>query len=167
MGIIYAVIALISYLLLPWTALEVVDSIDLPALGVSVDYTKAGLDVERMKFFIWGLGLIQMGLGFAKGSSPKRSKRRACFNLLQVLGGGVYMYVIRYTGISKVPIELIGFGMIVVDFSTFMYLLFGIVCMNVLLNIFDVIIAIKDQKSGAVYSLDKEWLEKKRGATIS
>lgn len=155
MGVLYAAIALISFVILPWTGLSVVKNLELN--DVTINYAR--FNIDRILFFIQSLGIVQVGIAFGRGSSPKYSKRRALFSLAQVIGSGVYVYIIRFSGLSQIPITLENIGEITIIFDNMMYMAFGIILINGLLSIFDLIISIKDQKDGTVYSLDKEFKE--------
>ncbi len=152
-GILHAAIAAISYIVMPYLGLSVMKSLDLSGLGVNIDYAR--LNIDMIIFYIEAIGIILVGLGFAKGSSPKHSKRRAIFSLGQILTSGTYAYIIKYSGLSQIPIVLLGFGSITVTFDTFVFMIFGIVVLNASLALFDIIIAFLDQRRSKVYSLDK------------
>nr|MDO8112974.1 hypothetical protein [Candidatus Sigynarchaeota archaeon] len=156
-GIISAAIAVVMYVAIPWIGLNVVKTLDLGAYG-SIDYAR--FNINNILFFIQSLGIIQAGIAFAKGSSPKYSKRRAVFSLLSFGGAGAYSYIIKYSGLSQVPIILTGIGEITVTFDALVFMVFGIVVLNSVLALFDLFITIKDQKNKVVYSLDKEKKER-------
>jgi hypothetical protein len=152
-GFTSALIALVSYVIIPWIGLSVVKGITLPA-GITIDYFRA--QVDDIIFYIQALGIIQAGIAFAKGSSPKYSKRKAIFSLFNYLGAASYSYIIKFSGLSQIPIILAGVGELSVSLDSFVYMMFGIVVVNSLLALFDLVLAIKDQYTKKVYSLDKE-----------
>jgi hypothetical protein len=151
-GIVSAVITLAMYVLIPWISLSVVKSISLA--GITIDYAR--FNVDSILFYIIAMGIIQTGIAFAKGSSPKYSKRRAVFTLFNFIGAASYSYIIKFSGLSRIPIMLSDLGFVTVNLDMFVFFVFGIVVVNSLLALFDLIIAIKDQHSQKVYSLDKE-----------
>nr|MDO8116496.1 hypothetical protein [Candidatus Sigynarchaeota archaeon] len=153
-GIIHGAIAAITYIVMPYIGLSVVKSLDLSGLGVNIDYAR--LNIDMIIFYIEAIGIILVGLGFAKGSSPKYSKRRSIFALAQILTSGTYAYIIKFSGLSQIPIVLMGFGSIIVTFDTFVFMIFGIVVLNSMLMTFDIIIAFLDQRQAKVISKDKK-----------
>ncbi len=152
-GMLSAIISLVSYVLLPWIGLSVAKTIALPGY-VEINYFRSQID--DILFYIIAMGIIQTGIAFAKGSSPKYSKRKAIFSLFNLLGAAAYSYIIKFTGLSRIPIVITGLGEIRVSLDAFVFFVFGIVVLNATLAIFDLIIAIKDQQKGMVYSLDEE-----------
>ncbi|MBN2152756.1 MAG: hypothetical protein JW839_14995 [Candidatus Lokiarchaeota archaeon] len=152
-GIIQAIISLASYVVIPWIGLTVVKTLALP-FGVTIELFRQRVD--DILFYIIAMGIIQTGIAFAKGSSPKYSKRRAIFSLFNLLGAASYSYIIKFSGLSQIPITLTNVGEITISLDAFVFFVFGIVVLNSLLAIFDLAIAIKDQRKGMVYSLDKE-----------
>ena len=161
-GIIWAGIAVATYVLLPLITLDQVKTILASGIG-SFDYTR--FHIDDIKFFILSLGIIQVAFQFAKGSSPKYSKRKASFSLLTFGGSGAYLYIIKYSGLSQIPIILsinsVEIGILTVTFTVFVYMVSGIIVLNGVLAIFDLFIAIYEQKENVVYSLDKERKESK------
>ncbi|MHA1792125.1 MAG: hypothetical protein ACTSVI_05730 [Promethearchaeota archaeon] len=156
MGIIYASIAAVIYIILPWTGIQAVKNLDLG--GITINYFREGSYLNKILFYIEALGIVQVGLGFAKGTSPGNSKRKAIFSIAQIFGSGIYMYIIKFSGLSRIPISIENFGEITVTFDALMYMGFGIVLMNMLLSIFDLIIVIYRQKTG--FYIDKDKLVK-------
>jgi hypothetical protein len=152
-GLISAIISLATYVLLPWIGLSVAKTIEIP---YPADITYFRSQIDDILFYIVAMGIIQTGLAFSKGSSPKYSKRKAIFSLFNFIGAASYSYLIKYTGLSRIPIVIINLGEIVVSLDAFVFFVFGIVVLNSLLALFDLAIAIKDQHDGKVYSLDKE-----------
>jgi hypothetical protein len=152
-GIISAIISLASYVLIPWIGLTVAKTLTLP-MGVTIELFREKID--NILFYIIALGIVNVGIAFAKGSSPKYSKRKAIFALLNLLGAATYSYIIKFSGLSQIPITLTNLGEITISLDAFVYFVFGIVVLNSLLAIFDLVVAIKDQKKEMVYSLDKE-----------
>lgn len=151
-GLIWAAFTVGFYVLLPYFTLNAVSNIVVGHYG-GFDYHRINLD--NVLFFILSIGIINAGLAFGKGSSPKYSKRKACFSLLSFWGSGTYLYVIKFSGLSQLPIIVIGVGTLVVTFSVFVYMVAGIVVANAILAILDIFIAITEQHDGTVYSLDK------------
>ncbi len=151
-GIISAAIAITSYVIIPWLGLTAVKTLTLGE-GIEIDYFRS--HVDDILFYIIAMGIIQCGIAFAKGSSPKYSKRKAIFSLFNLLGAAAYSYIIKFSGLSRIPITLVGYGEIAVNLDAFVFFVFGIVVVNSLLAIFDLVVAIKDQRKKIVYSLDK------------
>ncbi len=151
-GMLSAIISLASYVILPWIGLSVAKTIAIP---YPADITYFRSQIDDVLFYIIAMGIIQVGIAFAKGSSPKYSKRRAIFSLLNLFGAAAYSYIIKFTGLSRIPIVITGLGEITVSLDAFVFFVFGIVVLNSLLAIFDLIIAIKDQRKEVVYSLDQ------------
>jgi hypothetical protein len=152
-GIISALINLATYVLIPWIGLTAVKTF---TTGGSFEIDYARFHIDEILFYIIAMGIIQVGIGFAKGSSPKYSKRRAVFSLFNIIGAASYSYIIKYSGLSRIPIVLGSLGELTVNLDAFVFFVFGIVVLNSILAIFDLIIAIKDQQKEVVYSLDKE-----------
>jgi hypothetical protein len=132
--------------------LSVAKTIEIP---YPTDITYFRSQIDDILFYIIAMGIIMVGIAFAKGSSPKYSKRRAIFSLINLFGAAAYSYIIKFTGLSRIPIVITGLGEITVSLDAFVFFVFGIVVLNSLLAIFDLIIAIKDQHTEKVYSLDK------------
>lgn len=151
-GLMWAMFSTALYVLIPYFTLTTVSKIFLAGYG-GLDYQR--LNIDNVLFFILSLGIINAGLAFAKGSSPKYSKRKACFSLLSFGGSGAYMYIIKFSGLSQIPITLT-VGTLTVTFTTLVYMIAGIVVLNSFLALLDVIIAIYEQYDHTVYSLDKE-----------
>ncbi|MEX2681043.1 MAG: hypothetical protein Q6373_005550, partial [Candidatus Sigynarchaeota archaeon] len=140
--------------IIPWIGLTVAKSLTIPIeSGFTIDLFRQKID--DILFYIIAMGIIQVGIAFAKGSSPKYSKRRAIFSLFNFLGAASYSYIIKFSGLSRIPITVTNIGEITVSLDAFVYFVFGIVVLNSLLAIFDLIIAIKDQRNKMVYSLDE------------
>ncbi|NMC07380.1 MAG: hypothetical protein GYA24_19350 [Candidatus Lokiarchaeota archaeon] len=152
-GMIQSIVALATFIVVPWLGLTAVKTLDLGA-SISIQYFRDGID--DILFYIISIGLVMCALAFAKGSSPKYSKRKPVFSLLYLFGAACYSYIIKYTGLSRVPITLVGYGDIVVNLDAFVYFVFGIVVINSILTILDLIIVIADQRREDVYSLDEE-----------
>ncbi|MHA1716675.1 MAG: hypothetical protein ACTSXP_13615, partial [Promethearchaeota archaeon] len=102
-GILYSLIAATSYIILPYIGIQTIKNLDIEGVG-RINYGRERVDT--IIFYMVFVGLILVALGFAKGSSPKYSKRRAVFNLLYLLGGGLYTFIVRFAGLSNVPIVL-------------------------------------------------------------
>jgi hypothetical protein len=139
------------YIVLPWIALYEIRAFSLtgPHGTIQVDFqhvSSGALNFSTITFYIEAIGIIMTSLYFAKGSSPKHSTRRAIASLLIVLGSGAYIYIIRYAGISKLPIELGTFGTMTVDITEFMDFLFGIIMLNSILAIIDIFLVIYDHR---------------------
>ena len=154
-GLIWAAVSTGLYVILPYFTLNAVSQIS-SGLG-QLDYTR--LNIADVLFFILSIGIINAGLAFAKGSSPKYSKRKACFSLLAFGGSGAYLYIIKYSGLSQIPITVISYGTLTVTFTVFVYMVSGIVVINAILAVLDIFIAIVEQREHIVYSLDKERME--------
>lgn len=153
-GIIWAAISLVTFVIIPLIGLNAVKTVDLGSMG-SINYGR--FDIDGIIFYVQSIGLIQAGLAFGKGSSPKGSKRKALFSLAHIVGGGAYAYIIKFSGLSTVPIILAGLGEVIISFDAFVMMLFGVVVMNASLSLFDLIVAIKDQHTGAVINADIEF----------
>ena len=97
MGIIWTAFAVATFIIMPYIGLTVIKSLDLSSLGVSIDYLREASD--KIMFYVISFGIVQAGLAFAKGSSPSNTKRKALFSFLYVLGGGLYTYVIKFSGL--------------------------------------------------------------------
>jgi len=151
-GLIWAMFSVILYVVIPYFTLSSVSTILLSGYG-ALDYHR--LNIDDVLFFILSIGIINAGLAFAKGSSPKFSKRKACFSLLSFGGSGAYMYIIKFSGLSQIPIVLT-IGTLTVTFTAFVYMIAGIVVLNSFLAVLDVIIAVTEQHDKIVYSLDEE-----------
>ncbi|MHA1683589.1 MAG: hypothetical protein ACTSUE_21805 [Promethearchaeota archaeon] len=162
-GLLFAIIAAMTYVVLPYTGLTVVKNLDTDL--VPINYAR--FDLNRIIFFIQAIGIIQIALAFAKGSSPKYSKRKALFALAQIIGSGTYIYIIKFSGLSQVPIVLEDIGEIIISFDNMMYLTFGVILVNGILALFDIVTTIKDQRDGVVYDKDKEWKETMKRAKES
>ena len=153
-GIISAAIALASYVIIPWIGLTVAKSLTIPIeSGFTIDLFREKID--DILFYIIAMGIIQVGIAFAKGSSPKYSKRKAILSLFNLLGAASYSYIIKFSGLSQIPITITNIGEVIISLDAFVFFVFGIVVLNSLLAIFDLAIAIKDQRKKMVYSLDK------------
>ncbi|HME54904.1 MAG TPA: hypothetical protein VKM55_22050 [Candidatus Lokiarchaeia archaeon] len=141
------------YVILPYFTLRAANQIFLSTWG-ELDYQR--LNIDDVLFFILSLGIINAGLAFAKGSSPKYSKRKACFSLLAFGGSGAYLYIIKFSGLSQIPIILNNLGTLTVTFTLFVYMVSGIVVMNAFLAFLDIFIAVYEQHDKTVYSCDEE-----------
>jgi hypothetical protein len=161
-GIFWAMIGAVMYIVLPYTALYEIRAFSINGIQVDFQHIDAGgLNFSTITFYIEAIGLIMVSFYFAKGTSPSHSTRRAVFSLLIVLGSGAYIYIIRYSGISKLPIELGTFGTMTVDITEFMDMMFGVIMLNSLLSIIDIGLVIYDHRVKNLACVDTEKKEEK------
>jgi hypothetical protein len=156
-GLMWMLFSIAMYVVIPILTLNAAKTFMLSDIATLDAYR---LNIDDVIFFIQSLGIVQAGLAFAKGSSPNYSKRKAMFSFLSFWGSGAYLYIIKFSGLSQIPITLTGLGSLTVTFTDFVYMVAGIVVLNAVLAIIDIIIAIMDQRYKTVYSLDKERKER-------
>jgi len=69
MGIIHAAIAIITYIILPWTGVTLMKDINIPGMG-TIEYGRESFNIDSILNYIQALGILQAGFAFAKGSIP-------------------------------------------------------------------------------------------------
>jgi hypothetical protein len=121
---------------------QIKDFPDIMGLDISLENT----EYNRILFWITAVGMISVSFSFAKGSSPKRSKRKALFGIGGVFANCFYIYQYKFSGASTFTMQISDLGTISVDLGVILNLWMGLIFLKIIIEIYDLFDAISYKK---------------------
>lgn len=142
-GIIKGLITLVLSIIVPLVLFkQIKDFPDIMGLDISLENT----EYNRILFWITAVGMISVSFSFAKGSSPKRSKRKALFGIGGVFANCFYIYQYKFSGASTFTMQISDLGTISVDLGVILNLWMGLIFLKIIIEIYDLFDAISYKK---------------------
>ncbi|MHA1727577.1 MAG: hypothetical protein ACTSWY_02460 [Promethearchaeota archaeon] len=134
-GSIMALITLVITILIPLLTFNYLR--ELPqVLGMTI--TLVDELWYSVAFWIIAAGIINVAFSFAKGSSPKRSKRKALFGMGKIFASCFYIYSYKFSGAASEMYFLIeGKGIIYFDLQNMLLLWMGLIFLKIIVEIYD------------------------------
>ena len=151
-GAIKGLITLVLSIIVPMLLFKQIKDIpDIVGLEISLENT----EYLRILFWISAIGMISVAFSFAKGSSPKRSKRRALFGIGGVLANCFYIYQYKFSGASTFTMQISDLGTISVDLGVILNFWMGLIFLKIIIEIYDLFDAIFYKKKKKVEILEQ------------
>ncbi len=142
-GIIKGLITLVLSIIVPLVLFrQIKDFPDIMGLDISLENT----EFDRILFWITAIGMISVSFSFAKGSSPKRSKRKALFGIGGVFANCFYIYQYKFSGASTFTMQISDLGTISVELGVILNLWMGLIFLKIIIEIYDLFDAISYKK---------------------
>ena len=150
-GVIKALITLVLSIIVPFLLFrQIKDFPDIMGLEITLENT----EYNRILFWITAIGMISVAFSFAKGSSPKRSRRGALFGIGGVLANCFYIYQYKFSGASTFTMGISDLGTISVDLGVILNLWMGLIFLKIIIEIYDLIDAFLYEKKKKTNSTD-------------
>jgi hypothetical protein len=140
-GILAAVIYFLTSIMLPLFIFQ--SLVGLSYGGMDFGLTQA--QYEQISFWITALGLVGLATTFVSASSPKNSTRKAIMAIILIFVNVIYIYIYRYSGATNIVLNLDSMGfpaIITLDLANMVYMAMGLVALNLIVAIYDLIISI-------------------------
>lgn len=138
-GAAAAVYQAIMLIIIPIFTFDYIRNIQLA--GISVGMTPEGF--EKISFYIVNIGLIVVALAFFSASSPKRTIRKGIVNILKIFFNAIYIWSYKFSGATVVVLDFVTgvdfSGRVTIDFTTMAFMVIGVVFLNIILAIIDII----------------------------
>jgi hypothetical protein len=134
-GFIYTTIYAVVTLVLPMILFSWLHQLTAQGLPLGFDQQ----EYQNLMFWITAFGLIICGCAFFTHSSPKKSIRRACFALIQVIVNGLYIWSYRLSGATNIEMNIGNVAFFALDLSQMILLYMGIYFLTIVLKVYDII----------------------------
>ncbi|MBD3352292.1 MAG: hypothetical protein GF364_12465 [Candidatus Lokiarchaeota archaeon] len=143
-GIFLALLKAVTCMLIPYLSFKYIS--ELEVMGIPIGLTNEQFDL--IMYWITALGLVQIAVSFGKGSSPKRSPRKAIFFIMQIGVYCLYLWCYKFSGAASLTLSF-EYGSVTYDLATMLQLWMGIVVLKILIAIYDLI-------DGIIYTRKKK-----------
>lgn len=133
-GILLALIKTVTAMLIPYFTFKYISTLEI--MGIPIGLTNAQFQV--IAFWITALGIIQVAVAFAKGSSPKRSPRKAIWYMVQIIVYSLYLWCYKFSGAASLTLSF-EYGAVTYDLAVMLQMWMGVVVLKLIIAFYDLI----------------------------
>ncbi len=136
-GVISTGIYAVFVIVIPYYSITSLYNLDLSSYGAVLGITY--LRYKKTVFYTFAIGLLLCGSAFFYYSSPPKSVRKAGIGILQVVLNTIYMWIYAYSGLTAIPIQILGLGEFILDLTGMVLTSMVLYSLTIIVKIYDVV----------------------------
>ena len=138
-GAASAIYQAVMLIVIPLFTFDYIKNVQVAGINIGMTPEK----YETISFFIVNIGLVVVALSFFSASSPKRTVRKGIVNLLKIFFNAIYIWSYKFSGATVFVLEFVTVGeltgSVTLDFTYMASMVIGVVFLNIILAIIDII----------------------------